>query len=82
MNLRYDALAAAAEWITAVEHRARNTAGLVATVGRIEAKPGATNVIAGEARLTLDVRHAADEIRIEAVNDLVGQAKEIAGIAD
>lgn len=79
MNLRYDALAAAAEWITAVECRARNTAGLVATVGRIEAKPGATNVIAAETKLTLDVRHAADEIRFQAVNDLVGQATEIAG---
>ncbi|MFZ1010939.1 MAG: allantoate amidohydrolase [Candidatus Sulfotelmatobacter sp.] len=78
MNLRYDALAAAAEWITAVECRARDTAGLVATVGRIEAKPGATNVIAGETRSTLDVRHAADEIRIQAVNDLVDQAKGIA----
>jgi allantoate deiminase len=78
MNLRYDALTAAAEWISAVECRARNTAGLVATVGRIEAKPGAINVIAGEIRLTLDVRHAADEIRIQAVNDLVGQAKGIA----
>jgi allantoate deiminase len=78
MNLRHDALAAAAEWITAVECRARNTAGLVATVGRIEAKPGATNVIAGETRLTLDIRHAADEIRIRAVNDLVDQAKSVA----
>ena len=78
MNLRYDALAAAAEWITVVERRARNTDGLVATVGKIEAKPGATNVIAGETRLTLDVRHAADEIRIQAVNDLVDQAKGIA----
>jgi allantoate deiminase len=79
MNLRYDALATAAQWITAVECRARNTEGLVATVGRIEAKPGATNVIAGETRLTLDVRHSTDEIRIQAVNDLVDLAK---GISD
>jgi allantoate deiminase len=78
MNLRYDALAAAAEWIAAVECRARNTADLVATVGRIEAKPGATNVIAGETRLTLDVRHAADEVRIQAVDGLVGEAKATA----
>jgi allantoate deiminase len=78
MNLRYDALAAAAEWITAVECKARNTTGLVATVGRIEAKPGATNVIAGQTRLTLDVRHAADKTRSQAVNELVDQAKAIA----
>ena len=78
MHLRYDALAAAAEWITAVEHRARSATDLVATVGKIEAKPGATNVIAGEARLTLDVRHGSDEIRIRAVKDLIEQAQEIA----
>jgi allantoate deiminase len=78
MHLRYDALAAAAEWITAVEHRARSATGLVATVGKIEAKPGATNVIAAETRVTLDVRHGSDEIRIGAVKDLIEQAQEIA----
>jgi allantoate deiminase len=78
MNLRYDALAAAAEWITAVENMARSSTGLLATVGKIEAKPGATNVIAGEARLTLDVRHSSDAIRMQAANDLIEQAKNIA----
>jgi allantoate deiminase len=78
MHLRYDALAAAAEWIAAVERLARSVAGLVATVGRIEAKPGATNVIAGETQLSLDVRHGSDQIRIQAVQDLVQQAQEIA----
>ena len=47
MHLRHDALAGAAEWITAVERHAQTTPGLVATVGRIEALPGATNVIPG-----------------------------------
>jgi allantoate deiminase len=78
MHLRYDALAAAAEWVTAVESVARNTTGLVATVGKIEAKPGATNVIAGEARLTLDVRHRSDEIRVRAAKTLVEGAEGIA----
>jgi allantoate deiminase len=35
-------------------------------------------VIAGEACLTLDVRHSSDEIRTRAVNDLIRQAEEIA----
>jgi allantoate deiminase len=78
MNLRYDALAAAAEWITAVEHRAKGISGVVATVGAVEAKPGAANVIAGETHLTLDVRHREDAIRIRAVEDLTRQAEEIA----
>ena len=75
MNLRHDALAAAAEWILAVENLAQRTPGIVATVGFVEAKPGATNVIAGEARATLDIRHASDRARTEALDELVRQAE-------
>ncbi len=78
MHLRRDAIAGAAEWIIAVEREAQSVPGLVATVGVIEAKPGATNVIAGEARLTLDVRHGSDEVRARAVDNLIRQAEEIA----
>jgi allantoate deiminase len=77
MNLRRDALAAAVEWIVAVENLARRTADLVATVGFVEAKPGATNVIAGEARATLDIRHASDRARTEALDELIRQAETI-----
>ena len=57
MGLRRDALAGAAEMMLAVETIARKDASdLVATVGRIEALPGAPNVIAGEVRFSLDVR--------------------------
>ena len=78
MHQRCDAIAGAAEWIGTVERVAREIPGLVATVGKIEAKPGATNVIAGEATMTLDVRHGTDAIRIRAVEDLISQAKVIA----
>ena len=77
MNLRRDAVAAAAEWITAVEQEAQRTPGLVATVGRFEAIPGATNVIAGEARLSLDVRHGSDDVRTRAVDTLNRMAQQI-----
>src|SRR6185295_12076805 len=50
MNLRHDALAGSAEWISAVEHEACSIPGLVATVGRLDVSPGAGNVIAGSAR--------------------------------
>ncbi len=54
MVQRKDALAAAAEWITAVETLTRAAdPHLVATVGCIECLPGAVNVIPGEVRLTL-----------------------------
>ena len=78
MHLRCDAIAGAAEWIGAVERVAQRVPGLVATVGRISAKPGAANVIAGEAWLTLDLRHSSDEIRTRAVVDLIRQAEGIA----
>ncbi len=78
MHLRYDAIAAAAEWITAVERTARGVPDLVATVGSFEAKPGATNVVAAEARLTLDVRHRSDEVRARAVEDLTREADKVA----
>jgi allantoate deiminase len=78
MNLRYDALAAAAEFISAVERSARKTSGLVATVGAIQANPGAANVIAGETRLSLDVRHQNDKARNTAVKDFIREAEDIA----
>jgi allantoate deiminase len=77
MHLRHDAIAGAAEWIGVVERVGVETSGLVATVGKVEAKPGAINVIAGEARLTLDVRHISDEIRTRAAEDLVCEAQRI-----
>jgi allantoate deiminase len=78
MNLRRDALAAAAEWIVAVETLAGRAPGLVATVGFAEAKPGAINVIAGTARATLDIRHASDRARTEALDELIREAESIA----
>ena len=66
MQLRRDALAAAAECVLAIESLARTTADLVATVGQIEAFPGATNVIPGRVKLTIDVRSPRDEERVRA----------------
>jgi len=78
MNLRHDAIAGAAEWIVEVERAAKNVPGTVATVGRIVANPGAINVIAGSARVTLDVRHASDDICAKVTRRSVQAAEEIA----
>jgi allantoate deiminase len=78
MHLRHDAVAGAAEWILAVEREAQRIPGLVATVGSVRSNPGASNVIAGEAQLSLDARHRADDVRMGAVKNLIGLAKEIA----
>ena len=78
MSLRRDALTAAAEWILAAETLARETDGLVATVGRLALDPGVGNVIPGQATLSLDLRHAEDAVRIEAGAALRRRAEAIA----
>jgi allantoate deiminase len=78
MSRRKDALCAAAEFVTAVERLAKHTQGLVATVGEITALPGASNVIPGETRLSLDVRHEKDSLRKAAHAKLKNAAMQIA----
>jgi allantoate deiminase len=79
MDRRSDALAAAAEWITAVEAAAREQPGLVATVGEIAVAPNAGNVIPGAVTASLDVRHADDAVRERAVETLRAAAGAAAG---
>jgi allantoate deiminase len=58
MDARLDAVLGAAEMaLAAAEEARRQGAPAVATVGRIEASPGAPNIVAGEVRFTLDARH-------------------------
>jgi allantoate deiminase len=78
MRLRRDAIAGAAEWISAVESIALQTDGLIATVGKIRVEPNAANVIAGVARVSLDVRHPVDGLRKAAVESLLAHANAIA----
>ena len=78
MHLRHDAMTAAAKWIVAVEDYAISHEGLVATVGKLEASPGAGNVIAGRVKASLDVRHAQDEARHAAVTALINCATSTA----
>src|SRR5207244_3758389 len=77
MPLRRDALAAAAEMIVAIEAHARRDADLVATVGRIEAMPGATNVIPGNVRFTIDLRAPRDDQRRTAAAEVRAAIAEI-----
>jgi len=78
MNLRRDALVVAAEFAVAVEKHAIATPGVVATVGILEPKPGAVNVIAGECRATLDLRHPDNPQREKSAQTLHRIANEIA----
>lgn len=79
MALRRDALAGAAECILAVEQFCKSEgAGLVGTVGIINAMPGAGNVIPGRVSFTLDIRAPEDPHRKQAVAAIVQQIETIA----
>jgi acetylornithine deacetylase/succinyl-diaminopimelate desuccinylase-like protein len=77
MALRKDALAAAAECVLAVERRCAGVPELVGTVGRLEAQPGAINVVPGRAAFTIDVRAPEDAVRAAAVADLLSEMERI-----
>ncbi|MBW5815982.1 allantoate amidohydrolase [Yersinia kristensenii] len=79
MGQRQDALAAAAEWICAVEQLAEHYGEhLVATVGTLACLPGAVNVIAGQVKLTLDIRGPQDNGVSELLAHLLARAEVIA----
>lgn len=80
MLLRRDALAASAEMMLAIEDVARDGQAhqMVATVGRLTARPGAVNVIPAEVIFTLDIRADADAPRLTAIADLDARFQAIA----
>jgi allantoate deiminase len=78
MEGRHDALCAAAEFVLEAESAARSEPAAVATVGEISALPGAVNVIPGEARHSLDLRHPDDAARERLRDHLERKAGEIA----
>jgi len=75
---RCDALASAAEFICAVRQLGGQVDGLRATVGKIQVKPNAPNVIPACAELSLDVRHLQDLAREQAVDALLTTGHNIA----
>ena len=77
-NLRHDALAAAAAWAIEVERYAEAMNGLVATVGKLEIPSAAGNVVPGKVIASLDVRHAQDSVRFEAMEHLINFAESSA----
>jgi allantoate deiminase len=86
---RRDALAAAAEMVLAIEAVGMiqsigrtgddvRTETLVATVGEIRALPGASNVIPGEVRFSLDLRAGTDHAREAAAAEIRRRVEAIA----
>lgn len=63
MHLRQDALAGAAELVLEVERRARETEGLMATVGALDLAPNVVNAVPGAVQLTVEIRAPEDPVR-------------------
>jgi N-carbamoyl-L-amino-acid hydrolase len=78
MDQREDALLGAARLVEAVNRVARSMEGSqVATVGKIQASPGAPNVIPGEVRLTLEIRALGMERIQEVYEGILAEAARI-----
>lgn len=78
IHLRRDALAGTAELILAAEKLARQTDGLLATVGALQVRPGVVNAVPGEVALTLEIRAPDNRVRERGGSDLMQAAREIA----
>ncbi|MDH5355914.1 MAG: M20 family metallo-hydrolase [Gammaproteobacteria bacterium] len=66
MDLRYDALAAAAELISYVENLCLETEALVGVVGWLNVVPNAVNAVPGEVDLSIELRSSTDQVRVNA----------------
>ncbi|MEM8932856.1 MAG: allantoate amidohydrolase [Acidobacteriota bacterium] len=78
MDLRRDPMPAAAEIVLAAERLARSIDGMVATVGRLNATPGASNVVAAAVEFSLDIRHSDGRSLAAVVDEIVESSGEIA----
>jgi allantoate deiminase len=78
MKERKDALTAASECILAIEKIALDNSGSVATVGKLEVKPGSSNVIPGRVDFTLDVRDISNERRKKTATQIYHSIRTIA----
>jgi allantoate deiminase len=78
MDIRKDALTAAAEVVLSLERLGRDTDELVATVGNLTVSPGAGNVIPGKVSFLYDIRSPKDSVRVKALALAMGRAREIA----
>ena len=83
MSMRRDALVAAAEIIYATNEIARsmnnNDNELVATIGKIEVEPNATNVVPSKVTLYLDVRAPDSAVKAEFIGRLMRETEMLLG---
>ena len=77
MDQRRDAAAAMAEFMLALERRARLDGDSVATVGQLEVPNGSINVVPGRCRFSLDLRAPSDAQRDALARDALAELQAI-----
>ena len=77
MNIRRDALLAAAVIAQVIEDEASKTGTSVGTVGQFEVSPGGINIIPGEVRFTLDLRDVSEQVRDSTERQILDSAEEL-----
>ncbi len=78
MHLRSDALVAASECIVEIERICQALPDVVGTVGVIDARPGAGNVIPGQVEFSLDLRSSRDSTRDQAQQQIYNAIDSVA----
>ena len=78
MQLREDALVAAARMVSFIDESARVDTDIVATVGKFSVPDGAVNVIPGLVEFSLDIRSGDDTRRYQFVEQAQAQFHELA----
>jgi allantoate deiminase len=76
MNLRRDALAAAAEIMGLIEAAAAQTGTTVGTIGQLDLEPGGINIIPGKVRFSLDLRDIDEQVRDRVEHRILEGAEE------
>lgn len=76
MELRHDALAAAADLVVAIERICTATENAVGTVGRFDVIPNVVNAIPAEVSLTVELRSADDATRARVWDAVETAARE------
>ncbi|SDP79332.1 Zn-dependent hydrolase [Desulforhopalus singaporensis] len=83
MNLRSDAVVAAAKLINGISEIARGTLSkgpyFTATVGKVDVFPNGSNVIAEQVDFTLDIRCETNQLVDETLQDIFALAADTAG---
>ncbi|MAP12660.1 MAG: allantoate amidohydrolase [Gammaproteobacteria bacterium] len=78
MDLRRDALTAAARMVSHIADSARADDHIVATIGKFAVPDGAVNVIPGQVEFSLDVRSGDDDARAGFLQQSLKRLREIA----